>query len=236
VKKKEMQKLMEDGTPVAIGRAFSGEDVPRSVRKARIVSLGAKRAVHNGGRSMGFHSVSDGVRVEYVDGKEPPGMDRPVLAVGALRNTYEEDTDQRVVPPRDVYAEWSAWESAAAKDHERRELQQRTHDECREMALSLADEISIGLGGNLSRGAGAARAHYRRLPSGAGEYDGVVLSLEAARETAALIASRRQLARTIRGDIDELTAMLPTARRDRSKIEGRIASCEHVLGLIGSTP
>jgi len=177
MKKADMRKAMDAGTVVAVGRRPTKDTLPTDAKPATIVGLNAKRRVHSGARwDIGGHIAEDGVRVRYdteVTGYTLGGQPILVARSSWARGDDHEETDDRVVAPKDVIMPWDEYEVKLAEQVARRDS--------RESARRDAETQSRELAAALTELGFAADPYYYRdyLTRGhvPGEYRGVIISI-----------------------------------------------------------
>ena len=160
MKKPDMRKAMEEGTPVAIS-LFRGQDYPTFASKAIIVRLNAERTV-SGGRSYRLKKAQDGVIVRYL----PAPSER----------------EDEVVIARNVIDTWEEYEHRTAEIAQRRKESEQSRASVEERAQSLARRLT-------ELGFPAETDYYlpRSHRAGPGYYRGVRLGFTAAEKLVELL-------------------------------------------------
>lgn len=178
MKRADIIKAMEAGTEVAVVDRVS-RDLPYSASRAVIVAVGQKCR----GGSTGRKPMEDGIRVRSVGGEFPGRFwQRPTISfVSSLRGDEYEDSPDRIVSSRQVYATWADYEAQreAQREAQQAASESRARLQYERLQAQAVDEqardalIAAGVKASVTYGAAAGR--------------GVLVSAEDAQRFAAML-------------------------------------------------
>ncbi len=172
MKKADLKKAIEAGTPVAVHIGYRAQDEypTYGVHSAEVIAVGQKRRVYSGRRSdFGGHITEDGVRVRFTDG-QPNSTQKPITSPRPQAGTDEyEDTEDRIVSARDIIDTLDDYVRKSAQQQAAQQAAEQRKQSLKQRAEQLAERVG-----------GGAEANYERGFRNGGMYDGrVVVSASA---------------------------------------------------------